>query len=316
MNVRLVRTIFSMAVGIAIFFALNITEAAAKLQIVTSFSEDSSIAEAIGGDRVIVTSLTTGVQDPHAVEPKPSLVLSLSQADLLIVNGQQMEIAWLPEAVAASGNDRIQEGKEGYLNASNGVILLAYTNLEIKNTKFMSATKDGAPKAANHHYWLDPENGLIIADNIYRKLSQLDAANAGYYKTNYEAFTSRLSGKIKDWDAMMEPFRGTKIVSYHRDWTYLANRHGFDIIDYIEPRETIPPSARDVAVLIKRIRDEKVRLILISPWQPQRISHEIARQSGAAILSLPSAVDPRLGTKDYINMFDVIYSQLAKIFTE
>ncbi len=312
MNVRLFKTISSITAGIAILFAVVIPEASAKLRVVTSFSQDSSIVKAIGGDRIRVVSLTTGVQNPHAVQAKPSLAVHLSEADLLIVNGQQMEIGWLPAALASSGNPRIQEGGEGYLNASVGTTLTTYADHEIEGTNFISSAKDHKHKIHNHHYWLDPANGLVIAENIYKKLAQMDPANAVEYEFNYAAFSVRLSLKIKDWDTMMAAFKGAKIVSYHRDWTYLANRHGLHVAGYIEPRETIPPSARDVAVLVKLIQSENIPLILISPWQPQRISREIARQSGATVLSLPSGVDPRLGARDYIQLFDVIYSQLAR----
>lgn len=111
---------------------------------------------------------------------------------------------------------------------------------------------------------------------------------------------------------MMAPFKGSKLVSYHRDWTYLAKRHGLEVAGYIEPRETIPPNAREVSELVKKIKEEKIPVILIAPWQPQRISREIGRQAGANVLSMPSGVDPRLGIRDYFQLFDVIYSQLTR----
>ncbi len=295
---------------VAIFFTTS-TEAFAKLNIVTSFSQDASFVEEIAGDRVSVSSLTNGLQDPHAVKPKPSIAVYLKNADLLIVNGQQMEISWLPAALATVDNPKIMEGKQGYLDASKNISLIPYTQQELEGTPFFSKLLSDDKKVGNHHYWLDPANGLIIAKNIYEKLAEMDEGNAEFYRKNYEDFIGRLTNKIMDWDAMMAPYKGKKIISYHRDWIYLANRHGLNVAAYIEPRETIPPSAEHAAKLVKKIIDEKITLILISPWQPQRISHEVARQSNATILSLPSAVDPRLGTKNYIQMFDVIYTQLS-----
>lgn len=316
MNARWIKAVLWSAC-IMILPALFATEASAKLKIVASFQHDASIASMIGGDRVDVTSLTTGVQDPHAVEPKPILAVLLDQADLLIVNGQHMEIQWLPIALANSRNPRIQAGKEGYLNASTGIITIPYTKKELQGTPFAFTLEEGAPeKIGNHHYWLEPANGLIIAKNIHEKLAQVDSANAAYYKANYETFTTRLRDRIKDWDAMMAPYKGVKVVSYHRDWIYLTKHHGLELAAYIEPRETIPPSASDVAILVKRIKEERIPLILISPWQPQKISREIAKQTGAAFLSLPSTVDARLGVKDYIDLFDVVHTQLTRALQE
>ena len=317
MNARWIKAVHILSVCIMILPALFATEASAKLNIVASFQHDASIAAEIGGDRVEVTSLTTGTQDPHAVEPKPILAVLLGQADLLIVNGQHIEIHWLPIALATSRNLRIQEGKEGYLNAATGVTLIHYAKEELRGTPFAFTLDTGAhEKTGNHHYWLEPANGLIIARNIHEKLAQMDPTNAAYYKSNYETFTTRLRDKIKDWDAMMAPYKGMKVVSYHRDWIYLTRRHGLEVAAYIEPRETIPPSASDIAILVKRIKEERIPLILISPWQPQRISREIAKQTGTAFLSLPSTVDARLGVKDYINLFDVVYAQLTKALQE
>jgi len=296
---------------IIISLFMTFSNAFAELKIVTSFSQDASFVEEIGGDRVSVTSLTNGVQDPHAVKPKPSIAVILKKADLLIINGQQMEISWLPAALKAVDNPNIMVGGKGYMDASKDVSLIPYTQQELEGTPFFPKYIDGFAKVSNHHYWLDPGNGLIIAKNIYEKLAEMDDKNIDYYKGNYENFVDKLTNKMKDWDAMMSPFRGKKIVSYHRDWIYLAKRHSLTIADYIEPKETIPPSAEHVAKLVKEIMDNNISLILISPWQPQRISHEVAIQSNTQILSLPSAVDPRLGTTDYIQMFDVIYSQLS-----
>ncbi|MEW6682654.1 MAG: metal ABC transporter substrate-binding protein [Nitrospirota bacterium] len=288
--------------------------ASAALRIVTSFPQDASIAKSIGGEYIEVVSLTTGVQNPHAVDPKPSFAIHLNKADLLIVNGQNMEMAWLPIALSSSRNPRILEGTEGYLDPSQGITFLPYSKDELQATPFFSLNLIvGDPtKTGNHHYWLDPENGLVVAKNIYDKLVAMDPDHADVYGANYEGFVSRLKAKIGEWDRMMAPYKGVKIVSYHRDWIYLAKRHGLDLFAYIEPRETIPPSAGEVAVLVKKMRDKHIPVVLVSPWQPQKISKEIAQQTGARFVSLPSTVDERFGAKDYIGLFDVIYADLTK----
>ncbi|MFZ5862408.1 MAG: metal ABC transporter substrate-binding protein [Nitrospirota bacterium] len=292
--------------------------ASAALKIVTSFPQDASIAKAIGGERVEVVSLTTGVQNPHAVDPKPSFAIHLNKADLLIVNGQNMEMAWLPIALTTSRNPKILEGADGYLDPSQGITFIPYSQDELQATPFFSLNLIvGDPtKTGNHHYWLDPENGLVVAKNIHDKLVAMDPDGAEIYTANYEAFTAKLKAKITEWDRMMAPFKGMKIVSYHRDWIYLTKRHGLALFAYIEPRETIPPSAGEVAALIKKMKDKHVPVVLVSPWQPQKISKEIAQQTGAHFVSLPSTVDERFGAKDYIGLFDVIYGDLTKALTD
>jgi ABC-type Zn uptake system ZnuABC Zn-binding protein ZnuA len=310
---QLLRTTMALATS---FWLTAGSDASAALRIVTSFPQDASIAKAIGGEHVEVVSLTTGVQDPHAVDPKPSFAVYLNKADLLIVNGQNMEMAWLPIALSTSRNAKILEGTDGYLNPSEGITFIPYSQDDLQETPFFSLNLivGDASKNGNHHYWLDPENGLIVAKNIRDKLAAMDPDHAEAYAANHDAFVSRLKTKIADWDAMMTPFKGTNVVSYHRDWIYLAKRHGLSLFAYIEPRETIPPSAGEVAMLVKRMKEKHIPLVLVSPWQPQKISREIARQTSAQFLSLPSTVDERLGATDYIALFDVIYGELTKAY--
>lgn len=298
----------------------------AKLQIVTSFPQDAAIAKAIGGDRVSVKSLSRANEDPHNIQPKPSLAVWLNRADLLIVNGQDMELAWLPIALTNARNGKIIEGADGYFNPSEGVSLIPYSSEELEQTPFFSLNIIAGASAAgggritvnrgNHHFWLDPENGLVVAKNIAEKLSEMEPDHAAFYQGNLERFTSRLTKKIKEWDAMMNPFKGTQVVTYHRDWIYLLKRHGLDNFAYIEPRETIPPSAVQVASLVKKMKRADIRLILTSSWQRQQIPKEIAKQTGAIHIVLPTSVGEDVGVKDYIDLFDVVYGQLTAVLKE
>ena len=295
------------------------TRAEAILHIVSSFPQDASIASLVGGKYVTATSLSKAINDPHAVQPKPNMAVALNKADLLITNGQDMDLAWLPIAVANARNSKILEGTEGYFDPSAGVSLIPYNSEELKDTPFYSLNLISGPdhsggknskKRGNHHYWLDPANGIIVAHNIANKLSELDPTHKAQFNNNANKFEKTLKAKIKIWDAEMLPYRGTPVVSYHRDWIYLIQRHGLNLIGYVEPRETIPPSAGEVVNLILRMRKAKVKLIMTSPWQNQRIPHEIAQKTGAIHLSLPSSVGTDVGAKDYIDMFDVIYGKL------
>lgn len=297
------------------------TKAADVLNVVTSFPQDASITKAIGGNHVEVKSLAKASYDPHAIQPKPSLAVTLNRADLLITNGQDMELAWLPIALSNARNPKILEGEDGNFSPSDGVDLIPYTKDELNNTPFFSlnlmagAEKSGGGKfnliRGNHHYWLDPDNGIIVAHNIANKLAEMDPDNAAEYKANANKFENKLKEKMKVWDAEMAPFKGTKVVSYHRDWIYLIKRHGLNLIGYVEPRETIPPSAGELAALAIKMKKNSVNVIMTSPWQNQRIPAELAKITGATHLSLPSSVGPDVGVKDYINLFEIIYGKLV-----
>jgi len=305
-------------------FALILFEAApswAKLNIVTSFPQDAAIVKAIAQDKVDVKSLTLASQDPHAIQLKPNLAVMLNRADLLIVNGQDMELAWLPTALTNARNSKILEGGPGYLNPSEGVELIPYSPDELLSTPFFTTNIIAGTQSAgggqvsvvrgNHHYWLDPANGLIVAQNITNKLAEIDPGNAEFYQANLTQFQSALKERIAKWDAMMEPFKGMPLVSYHRDWIYLIKRHGLKHAGYIEPRETIPPSAAEMASLIQKMKAQKIRLIVTSPWQNLRIPKEVAKQTGATHLVLPSSVGEDVGVKDYFDLFEVVYGKLT-----
>ncbi len=293
----------------------------AKMLIVTSFPQDAAIVKAIAQDKAEVTSLARASQDPHAIAPKPSFAVILNRADLLIVNGQDMDLNWLPTALTNARNIAILPDGPGYLDPSVGVELIQYAPEELFQTPFFTlniiagTTMAGGGKVTlsrgNHHYWLDPANGLIVAQNIARKLAEMDPANAQFYQDNLQKFEAALKERIKKWDAAMEPFKGTLVVSYHRDWIYLIKRHDLKLAGYVEPRETIPPSAGEMVALVQKMRAQKVRLILTSPWQDLRIAEEIARQTGATHVVLPSSVGQDVGVKDYLDLFEVIYGKLT-----
>lgn len=294
---------------------------AKKINIVTTFPQDAAIAKAIAQDKVEVKSMTLASQDPHAIQLKPNLAVMLNRADILIVNGQDMELAWLPTALTNARNANILEGGPGYMNPSEGVDLIPYSPEELLSTPFFTTNIIAGTQSAgggqvsvvrgNHHYWLDPANGLIVAQNIANKLTEIDPDNAGFYQANLSRFQSTLKEGIARWDAMMAPFKGTPLVSYHRDWIYLIKRHGLKSAGYIEPRETIPPSAAEMASLIQKMKAQKIRLILTSPWQSLRIPQEVAKQTGATHLVLPSSVGEDVGVKDYIDLFEVVYGKLT-----
>src|SRR5215216_7948702 len=186
--------------------------AEAKLRVVTSLQDLASIAQSVGGDRVDTFALAKGYQDPHFVDAKPSFVLQLSRADLLIVAGLELEIGYLPPLIDQSRNNKIHPGNPGYLDASVGTDIL-----QRPTTQVTRAMGDVHPYG-NPHYWTDPENGRVVARSIAARLSQLDPGGAATYQTNLAAFEARLTQKKAEWAAKMAPYAGTKVVTFHDSW--------------------------------------------------------------------------------------------------
>jgi zinc/manganese transport system substrate-binding protein len=285
----------------------------APLNVVATMEHYGSIAKAIGGDRVKMSVIVKGAQNPHTVAVKPSYSVLFNKADLLVANGQLIELGWLDVALINARNANIMEGHPGFVNCSIGVDIIPYTSEEIEGTPFfiLNLGVGGTMRLGNHHYWLDPGNTTIIARNIADKLAEVDLPNAPYYRANYERFTAHFGEHLKEWDKLMEPFRGTQVVSYHRSWNYLLRRHGLKVFDYIEPKETLPPSAAYMASLVDRMKRSGVKIILAETYQNRSIIDEVARLTGAKALVLPSSVSEDQGIRTVTEFFDRIYKELV-----
>jgi zinc/manganese transport system substrate-binding protein len=201
----------------------------AKVKVVSSLQDFASIAQSVGGNRVDVFALAKGYQDPHFVDAKPSFVLKLSDADLLIVAGLELEIGYLPPLIDQSRNEKIRPGAAGYLDASNGCDILE------RPTGTVTRAMGDVHPYGNPHYWLDPENGRIIARAIAGKLAQLDPSGAAEYQANLAAFEAKLTESAKRWDAALAPYSGTELVTYHTSWPNFLKRFKLVAAGYIEP---------------------------------------------------------------------------------
>jgi zinc/manganese transport system substrate-binding protein len=272
--------------------------AGAALKVVTTTEDLASIAREVGGDKIKVESLSRGYQDPHFVEAKPSFVFKLNAADLLIVVGRELEIAWLPPLITQARNSKIQPGAEGHLDAS-----LTARILDIPTGQITRAMGDVHPQG-NPHYWLDPENGRRIARSIEKKLAARDSANAAYFRQRAEDFERRLTAADKGWLATMAPYQGTKIVTYHRSWPNFADHFGLDVIGYVEPRPGIPPSPAHTIDLIRTMKTQGVKIILVEPYFDTRTPNAIARETGAKVLVLPPSVGGVKEVTDFVTLFD------------
>jgi zinc/manganese transport system substrate-binding protein len=293
-----IRTSVAGALAAAVLAASAPARAEGKLYVVGSTEDLASIAREVGGDHITVDSIAKGYQDPHFVEAKPSFILKLQKADVLVAVGRELEIGWLPPLIQQSRNSKIQVGAQGYLDASLGA-----TILEIPTSNITRAMGDVHP-LGNPHYWMDPENGKRIAKEIADKLSELRPGDRAFFEQQLTSFTTRLDTAEKRWLAMMAPYKGTKVVTYHRSFPNFAERFGLDIIGYIEPRPGIPPTPQHTLDVINEMKRQQVKVELIEPYFDLKTPDSIARETGAIVLVMPPSVGGVKEVTDYFKLFD------------
>jgi zinc/manganese transport system substrate-binding protein len=244
------------------------------------------------------------------VEAKPSFLLNLRKADLLVVVGLQLEIGWLPPLITQSGNPKIQPAAPGYFDASQFAEIL-----EIPTAQVSRAMGDVHP-LGNPHYWLDPQNGLRVAIGLARKLSQMSPGDATYFDQRLEDFRKRLNAAERRWDEQMKPYRGRKVITYHQSWPNFVKRFGLQVADYVEPRPGIPPSPAHVVDLIALMKRQNVKLILVEPYFDLKTPQSVARETGGQVVVLMPSVGGDKDTGDYIKLFEYDVNLLVKAFQQ
>jgi zinc/manganese transport system substrate-binding protein len=292
---RRVSTIAAMLAGALL---LGAAPARAALNVVTTTQDMAWIAQEVGGDKIKVTPLAKGYQDPHFVEAKPSFVLILNKADLLIVVGRDLEIGWLPPLITQSRNAKIQPGANGYLDPSTSAKIL-----DMPTGAVTRAEGDVHP-LGNPHYWLDPENGRRIAKAIEARLSQMDAVNAAYYAQREEDFEKRLTAAQQRWKEQMAPYKGAKVITYHKSWTNFADAFGLNVVGYVEPKPGIPPTPQHTLDVINAMKAQNVKIIMVEPYFDTKTPNSIASNTGAKVLVMPPSVGGVPQAADYFKLFD------------
>ena len=283
---------------VALTLAAVSANASAATKVVTTTQDLESLTREVGGDKVTVESLAKGYQDPHFVEAKPSFILKLHGADLLIAVGRELEIGWLPALVNQARNPRIQPNGDRYLDAS-----LTANILEIPSGQITRAMGDVHP-SGNPHYWLGPDNGRRIALAIQKKLAEISPADAAYFAQRYADFDRRLADAEKRWQAAMAPYKGTKVVTYHRSWPNFTEAFGLNVIGYVEPKPGIPPSPSHTLELIQEMKRQQVKVIMIEPYFDRKTPDSIARETGAQVIVLAPSVGGDKEVTDYFKLFD------------
>jgi zinc/manganese transport system substrate-binding protein len=275
-----------------------------KLNVVTTTEDLASIAREVGGDRVEVESIARGYENPHNVEAKPSFILKLQKADALILVGRELELGWLPPLITQSRNAKVQSGAPGYLDASVKARIL-----DLPQGQVTRAEGDIHP-LGNPHYWLDPENGKIVAQTIADKFSALRPADKAYFDGRLKDFVTRVSDGQKRWLALLAPYKGVKVVTYHRSYTNFADYFGLNIVGYVEPKPGIPPSPQHTLDLVNQMKKDNIKIVLVEPYFDLKTPNKIAADTGGAVVVLPPSVGGArcdAGKKcaaDYIGLFD------------
>jgi len=308
MNPQYLRFTFAAAltVSIAAFGApAGPVRAAATLKVVTTTEDLASLAREVGGDRITVLALAKGYQDPHQVDPKPSFILEVSRADVLIAVGRDLEIGWLPSLITSSRNSKVQPGNPGYLDASGNVKIL-----EIPTGQITRAMGDVHPQG-NPHYWLDPGNGRLIAKAIRDKFIALAPGDRAVFEQRFSDFDTRLTAAEKKWDATLAPYRGAKLVTYHRSWPNFMERWGLNVIGYVEPKPGIPAPPAHIIQLIEEMKKQNVKLIVVEPYFSLKTPQSIASRIDGTVLVLAPSVGGVKEATDYIKLFDYNVTQIA-----
>src|SRR5881227_351919 len=279
-------------------------QATAQLRVVATTPDLASVAREIGGDRVNVVALAKPTEDAHFVDAKPSFIVTLNRADALIEGGAELELGWLPPLLENARNGKIGAGAPGRIVASEGVRLL-----EIPTS--FDRSKGDIHSLGNPHFMIDPAAAKVVARNIASHFAALDPKNAANYNANLARFNSRIDAKLADWQKQLVPYRGAKIVTYHRDFIYFAQRFGLSIVDELEPKPGIAPSPAHLAQVIGEMKRNNVKLILVQPFQNRKTAETVARQTGAAVVDAPQQPGAANNTSSYFDNMDNLVRAIA-----
>jgi ABC-type Zn uptake system ZnuABC Zn-binding protein ZnuA len=283
--------------------ALAASARAERLAIVTTTSDLRSLAEAVGGDRVAVTSLVPPNVDPEEYQPKPQDLARLNKARLVVRVGLDFDV-WF-DRLLAQASDGVRRGQAGYVDASYAIAALEVRGLAV-------GPGDGhAHGSGNPHYWLDPKNANIITGNILEGLARVDPDNAAVYEANRRAFLTRLDRKLTEWETKLAALQGVPLVAYHNSWAYLARRFRLDFIAFVEPKPGVPPSPSHLASLIRTMQDRRARIIVRQPYEPERDVALVAKRTRSKVVVLAASVGALPGADDYISLFDANVSALV-----
>jgi zinc/manganese transport system substrate-binding protein len=295
------KTVTSIALAL---IALTVT-AQAKLNVVATTPDLAAIAKEIGGDKIDLTTLARPTEDPHFVDAKPSFIVKLNKADVLIHGGAELEVGWLPKLIEQARNAKIVGAAKGEVRCCEGVKML-----EVPEKLDRSGGDIHA--AGNPHFLVDPANAKIVAHHVADTFVSLDAANREFYEANARRFMASLDAKLVEWQTKLAPFKGQHIVAYHNSWLYFAERFGLKIEIFLEPKPGIPPSPAHLANVMAKMKEQDARVVIVDPYLNRKTAETAARGTGAKVVDVTQFPGGVKGTEGgYIPLMDYLVNSLA-----
>ena len=290
---------------LGLFVAFVTASAHAKLNVVATTPDIAAIAKEIGGDKIELTTMARPTEDPHFVDAKPSFIVKLNKADVLIHGGAELEVGWLPKLIEQARNAKIISAAKGEVRCCEGVRML-----EVPEKLDRSAGDIHA--AGNPHFLVDPKNAKIVAHHIAEAFASLDAANRSFYEANSARFIAVLDAKLVEWQARLAPFRGQHVVAYHNSWLYFAERFEVKIEIFLEPKPGIPPSPAHLATVMAKMKEQNARVVIVDPYLNRKTAETVARGTGAKVVDVTQFPGGVKGTEGgYIALMDYLVNSLA-----
>lgn len=277
----------------------------ADLDVVATVPDLAAITKEIGGAKVKVTALSLPTQDPHFVDAKPSLVLQLNKADLLVAVGLELEVGWLPALQTQARNPAILASGSGYLECAGAV--------QVRDAEIADRSKGDVHPGGNPHYLYDPRQAARCAEAIADKLVALDPGNAKVYRKNLATFLAALDQARTRWEQAMAPHKGKPVISYHRSMTYLVDWLGFDEIATLEPKPGVPPTSKHVAAVLARGKQAGAKVVLQESFYPDKTGSLVAKKLGGKVVKVHAGCDVRHG-EGYIEHMDELVGELEAAF--
>jgi zinc/manganese transport system substrate-binding protein len=279
--------------------------AQAALNVFACESEWAALAQELGGDKVAATSATTAFQDAHHIEARPSLIARVRNADLVVCSGAELEVGWLPLLLTQSGNDRIQPGSPGFLEASQLVV-----RLEVP--RVLDRSMGDVHPSGNPHVHLDPRNIARIAEGLAARLAELDHANAGTYRSRAASFQERWQAAMKRWQQQAAPLKGMPVVVYHKDMSYFINWAGMREAGSLEPKPGLQPTPTHLAELVERMKRNPAKAVVYSPYNNPGAARFLSERAGIPSVMLPFTVGGTERAKDLFGLFDDTIDRLLQ----
>jgi zinc/manganese transport system substrate-binding protein len=275
----------------------------AALKVLATTADWGALTRELGGERVDVYVATTAMQDVHRVEARPSLVARARSADLLVANGAELEIGWLPVLIQESGNARIRPGSPGYFEATPALRLL-----EVPSQ--LDRSMGDIHPLGNPHVQLDPRNIQLVAHALTARLSQLDPQQAAYYAARGQDFDARWAAATKSWEAKAAKLKGVPVVIMHRDQAYLCHWLGMTEVASIEPKPGVPPTAAYLGTLVGKLTSTPAKLILLNAYNDPKAADWLSGRLHTPSVVLPFSVGGSPEAKDLFGLFDDTLNKL------